>query len=344
MGLLSGGAGIGAGLAEAGKNVADTAGKWTLEAQRADAETEKVKLIDQLTGVREEKGRAFQTSERVATQGYQSGEKALDRTNAMDMVKLQTEATVKAAGISAGPGYASVAQRRAEFEAEAPTRAAKVEEMKADTGLKQKTLAGYDTEHQSIMDFRKAQTESYKAENILKTIQSDSQKNVLDAKKQLDDALVSNDPAKIADAKNKIFAAEFSAKDETQRVVLYQSQARLIEQAMAATQSKLVALQDPSKSMTPAAQSLIETLTKDLDRQRMEYNTATKAAAEALKNLPTSSTGGSDTTIRYDAHGNRIGAAPANPAPAPPVTGRPAPLLQGAPSITTPGPLLSPGP
>lgn len=326
MGLLSGGAGIGAGLAEAGKNVADTAGKWTLEAQRADAETEKVKLIDQLTGVREERGRAFQTSERVATQGYQSGEKALDRANAMDIVKLQTDATVKAAGISAGPGYASVAQRREEFAAGAPMREAQVEGVKAETLLKQKGAADYETEHQAITDMRTAQTESYKTENLLKTIQAQSQQSILDAKKQLGEALASNDPAKIAEAKNNIFTAEFSAKDEVQRVSLYQAQARLIEQAMAATQAKLVVLQDPMKQMDPGAKVLADTLTKDLERQRGEYNAATRAAADALKNLPTSSpsSGAPGTTAPDLSKYMRT--------PAAPVTGKPAPLLNNAPS------------
>lgn len=98
MGLLN----LGAGLAEAGKNIATTAGAWTLEAQRAEEEQKKIALIDELTGKREEKGRAFTTSERVATQQHTSGENALTRTNAKDIANITAEAHVKSAGISAG--------------------------------------------------------------------------------------------------------------------------------------------------------------------------------------------------------------------------------------------------
>lgn len=48
---------IGAGFAEAGKNVAATAGAYTLQAQRDDAEMEKAKLVDSLMAARESTGR-----------------------------------------------------------------------------------------------------------------------------------------------------------------------------------------------------------------------------------------------------------------------------------------------
>lgn len=48
---------LGAGLSEAGKNVAAFTGAWTLEAQKADAAKEMAVLADQLSGARESTGR-----------------------------------------------------------------------------------------------------------------------------------------------------------------------------------------------------------------------------------------------------------------------------------------------
>lgn len=187
------------------------------------------------------------------------------------------------------------------------------------------------------LDLRKAQTENYSAETIAKKIATEAAQNVLDAKKELGAALASNDPDRINAAKVKIYAAEFSGKEESQRVSLYQTQARLIESAMASTQSKLASLQDPAKQMTPATQQLTEQLTKVLERQRGEYNAALREANEALKSLPTyspPSAGGSGANERD------LGAALGVPMPgakAPP----PAPTAQKPAAAATPTPLAN---
>ncbi len=90
------------GLSAAGTAVAATAGAYTLEAQKADAQKEMVMLADQLAGAREEKGRAFTTSERVAAQGFTSGEKGLDRASELERTKLMNATSITTAGISAG--------------------------------------------------------------------------------------------------------------------------------------------------------------------------------------------------------------------------------------------------
>lgn len=93
---------LGNGLNALGTAVATTAGAYTLEAQKADAQKEMVLLADQLAGAREEKGRAFTTSERVATQGFTSGEKGLDRASELERTKLMNATSITTAGISAG--------------------------------------------------------------------------------------------------------------------------------------------------------------------------------------------------------------------------------------------------
>lgn len=66
---------IGAGLSEAGKGLAQTAQAWTLEAQRAEIEKDKVRLADMLSSARESAGRAethkygmMQQAERIAAE------------------------------------------------------------------------------------------------------------------------------------------------------------------------------------------------------------------------------------------------------------------------------------
>lgn len=90
---------IGAGLSEAGKAVEQSAGQYLTDQHRADLDQQKIMLADQLQGAREEKQRQFTTSEREATEKYQSGENVLNREN-----------TVKVAGIGAGATVAAAAE------------------------------------------------------------------------------------------------------------------------------------------------------------------------------------------------------------------------------------------
>ncbi len=112
---------IGAGFSEMGKSVAQTAQAYTLEAQKADLETEKVKLADQLAGAREEKGRQFTTSEREATQTFTGGENEKTRGNQKDIATIGATAHLGAAGIAAGAArYSAELQYKAHTEALTP--------------------------------------------------------------------------------------------------------------------------------------------------------------------------------------------------------------------------------
>lgn len=265
---------IGNGLSEMGKGIAQTAQAFTLENQRAELDKEKVKLADQLAGAREEKQRGFLSSEREKTQAWQGVENAMNRSSAKDIAQLQADTAVKTAGTSAGAALGAAKMR---IDADAPVRDAQIKALDAET--------------------------------LQKTIASNNAKNILDAKKQLEVAMTANDPAKIAEAKTKIYTAEFSGKEEVQRVSLYQAQAKLIEQAMSATQAKLVGLQD---KFDPGAKTLADQLNKELERLRGEYSSATRAANEALKSLPTYSPPGSGGSGTQDL--NKYFKSPPGPA------------------------------
>ena len=277
---------LGAGLSELGKGVAQTAQAWTLEAQRAEIEKEKVILADQLMGKREGARMAHVTSEREAGQTFLAGEHGLDRAQKMDITRMQMENAVKTAQISAGPGYARVALDREQFQADAPLRAEKLEGQRAETSLKKAQAGGYEEEHSALVKQREAQTRAYDSETLSRQIKADADKNLLDARKELDEAVKVNDPERIAAAQKSMYVAEFSAKDEVQRVSLAQAQAKLWETAMNQTQTRLAALQDPMKQMDPGAKALTDQLTKQLEDQRRQFNAAAQRAQELERTLP----------------------------------------------------------
>lgn len=103
---------IGAGLAEAGKSVAQTAQAYTLESQKAELEKEKVLLADQLAGVREEKQRGFITSERVATQEFSGGENEKNRANTLAVANIGLEGHKISAGATIAAAQIGATERR----------------------------------------------------------------------------------------------------------------------------------------------------------------------------------------------------------------------------------------
>lgn len=292
---------LGAGLSEMGKGIAQTAQAWTLEAQKADAQKELVTLADQLAGARDVTKMAHQTSEREAGQTFQSGEKALDRTQQEKIVGMQLENAVKTAQISAGPGYASVAQRAKEFEAEGPLRAERLAGQQADTQLKQKQVGGYEEEHAAVIAGRKAQAENYGAETLLKNIQADAAKMAFDAKKELDEAVASKDAERIERARERIKVVEYSSTKEAQDVTVAQAQAKLWREAMTATEARMATLQANADKGIPSAatERLIRELQASFEEQRRNFNAATKEAGELIRrqrvNLTPSTPGASDT-------------------------------------------------
>lgn len=87
-----------AGLSEAGKTIAATTGAALLESQKADFEMQKVKLADELAGLREGKHREFLTSERVETQKFTGGEGDKTRANQLDVAKIGLQGHLASAG------------------------------------------------------------------------------------------------------------------------------------------------------------------------------------------------------------------------------------------------------
>lgn len=296
---------FGAGIAKAGEAIADTAGKYTLEAQRADLARQGIILADELAGKREGAQREFLSSERVEGQKFQSGEKVLDRTHGEKLAQLQADTAIRTAGISAGASkYAAdlgASERQKDRDQNAPLVA-------------QQTIAGH--------------------------IKNQSEQGVLDARKELQTARESGDPLKIKAAQQKEYDATYSSQQQVQQVSLFQAQAKLLEAAVTATQTRLVALQDPVKQMTPEGKALATTLEAQLKRQYAEFQAAMRTADEALKNLPAYNppgVGAGSGVIEYDAAGKRVG-APATPA----VTGNALPLpkkpvgLIDSPSVVSP--------
>lgn len=113
---------LGAGFAEAGKNIAATAGAWTLEAQKAETEKEKAVLVDQLMGARQEKQNVFTSGESEKERGFKTGESALDRTSREKISEATRQATIAAASISAG-AHVQAARISADVHREALTPA-----------------------------------------------------------------------------------------------------------------------------------------------------------------------------------------------------------------------------
>lgn len=119
---------IGNGLSEMGKSVAQTAQAYTLEAQKAELETQRLKLANDLAMERESVGRreTAQFAEAAAEKqrGWQSGENLADRTLRETMAAENNRTAITTAGISAGASRYAVDQRtkeansRLEFEKE----------------------------------------------------------------------------------------------------------------------------------------------------------------------------------------------------------------------------------
>lgn len=274
-----------AGLSEAGKVISTTAAAYTLEAQRADLEQQKIKLADELAGAREEKQRGFLTSERVEGQKFQSGEKGLDRSHAEKLANLQAETALKSAGISAGASkYAAdlgASERQKDREQNAPLVA---------------------------------------QETIARHIKNQAETSVLDARKELQQARESGDPARIRAAQQKEYDATYTSQTQVQQVSLFQAQAKAAAQDREFVQGKITALQLSSQAMMPETQAAIKQLQTQLKQRESEYQTYSRMAADALKDLPSYNPGGStagDGVIQYDAEGKRV-VTPTAPTPAAP--------------------------
>lgn len=250
------------GLSAAGGAVEKTAGAYTLEQQKADLESQKIVLADQLAGARQEKQNTFQTSERVATQGFTAGENVENRKSAKDIAQLSADAAVKAAGIHAG-GTVTAAQIGA------TTAQA---QMKQQADEFEKKLA----QNQPLVD----------AEVLTKSIGNSNAKELSDARSAVGEARKSGDPAQIKAAQQRVYDAEYSAQAQVQQASVYQAQAKIAETAVTSLQTRLVALQDPMKAMNPETKALADSLTNQLKKAQTDYASAVRMAEDAVKNLP----------------------------------------------------------
>lgn len=96
---------FGAGLSAAGETVAKVAGQGALEAQKAEAERDKLMLADKLTTAREQLGRSEDQANKMVqidvTQKFQQGEKVLDRASEEKRTGMTAGAHVAAANAAA---------------------------------------------------------------------------------------------------------------------------------------------------------------------------------------------------------------------------------------------------
>lgn len=249
---------FGAGLSLMGESIAKTAGAYTLEAQKAEAQKEMMVLADQMAGARDEKQRSFMSSERVAGQEFQSGEKGLDRSHAEKLANQQAETAIRTAGIGAGATLTAARMRS--------------DDAKLDrTEAKDRFDAGRPL---------------LSAETLSKEVKANSEKLVLEAVKELQAARESGDPARIKAAQQKEFDASYSSKAHVQQVSVYQAQGRQLGDAVQAAQTRLVALQNSTMSMTPQNQAAIAQMEKQVNSLYRQYLAAVRQSNEAIKNLP----------------------------------------------------------
>lgn len=251
-----------AGLSLMGDSIAKTAGALSIEAQKAEAQKEMMVLADQMAGVRDDKQRSFMSSERVAGQEFQKGEKGLDRSHAEKLAQLQADTAIKTAGIGAGATLTAARMRS--------------EDAKLDRA---------DAKDKFEKQFE-ANKPLLTAETLAKEIKTNSDKMVLDARKELQEARASGDKAKIQAAQQKEFDATYSSQAHVQQVSVYQAQAKQLGDAVQAAQTRLVALQNSNMAMTPQSQAAIAQLETQVKGLYGQYMAAVRQADEAIKNLP----------------------------------------------------------
>ncbi len=112
---------VGNGLSEMGKSLNQTFQAYNVEAQKAELETQRLKLANDLAMERESVGRreTAQYAEQAAEKqrGWQSGENLADRTSREKMAEENNRTAITTAGISAGASRYTVDQRTKEANA-----------------------------------------------------------------------------------------------------------------------------------------------------------------------------------------------------------------------------------
>lgn len=304
---------ISGGLSSAATSLGDTAKEANIAADKWDLEKQKIALVDQLQTKHEEAGRAFTTSERVATQEFTGGENTKNRQNSLDIAKMTTDATIKSAGIGAGAtlGAAQIhaTMMAKQMDQQAPLIAAQIKQVGATT-------------EQEI------------AKTALQVIVNSNATEKEKAQKEYAEAAASGDPDRIAKATQQIAVVNYNTGEAQTQATVTANLAKIAKDEV----DKIRAQMALPINMQPENAARLQPSLKaaeDLFNQRMA---AAISAANAVPKLPEGTQGGG--LIKYDAQGKQIsGAAPA----APPVTGTPAPTSMPTPSPGATG-LINGGP
>lgn len=302
---------IGAGLAEMGKSLAQTGQVLAIEQQRANLEKEKVMLADQLAGVREEKGRVFQAGESEKQRTWQSGEGILNRASSEKVATIGAGATLGAASISAAERRETslkleeirhqraleILEKEQGFRREERKDTQRFQSGESALGRENAIRLGEISanSHLTGIDRQLAQNKPIiDAEVLAKTIKAETDKNILDARKALDEATRGGDRGKIEAARQKLYDWEYSSKDDVQQAALYQAQARLAEQVLNNEVSKLTQLQGRMEtSLTPEGKAAIAAAEARVARAEREYRAAVAQSKAALERVSSSGLGGS---------------------------------------------------
>lgn len=290
-----------AGIAKAGEGIADLAGKFTLEAQRADLAQQGVRLADELAGKRDETQRGFLDTQRVETQKFTGDQKGLDRTSAMDIQKLQSQTSLSVAGSAAASAkYASDAMKPVR-EAQIAASNAEAEGRKLDNELKtnQKTArreleAATTGGNQAEIDaarlkvdiydegaaLRTQQAKALRVETAGKELEQKDKKLISDTRNAL--VAAKDDPVKTAELKRNLHLLESSTADDRKDIAQWHTQAKIHESAMLATAARLSAL-EKEYGTSPTADALKEYLNKVMKQQERDFRAAA-AQSQALLN------------------------------------------------------------
>lgn len=304
---------ISGGLSSAATSLGDTAKEANIAADKWDLEKQKIALVDQLQTKHEEAGRTFQTSERVATQEFTGGENTKNRQNSVDIANITSKATVQAAGVTAG-GAVRAAQIHADImqkqiDQNAPLIAAQIKQVGASTDEQQAKTAFQIINNNNATEKERAQ-------------------------KEYSDAVASGDPDRITKAGTAVAVANFNMGEAQTRATVDANLAKIAKDEV----DKIRAQMALPINQAPENAARIQPTLKAAEDKFNQLMTQAERSARAAPMLPEGT--GTAGIIKYDAAGNRVGAA----APAAPsVTGTPAPTSMPMPSPGATG-LINGGP
>lgn len=274
---------VGAGLAEMGKTVAQTASVALLETYKSDLDKDRLKLANELAMERESKGRkeahGYDMEKLDKTQAFQSGENEKERQN-----------RITTTGMSVGGQLAStrmtIEARREEAALDRELRRAELElarvERREDRASREREGALDRESREGIIQKQiDAQAPERDASVAARNIDTAAKKFLLDARTEYKAAIDSGDSDRILKAKTSLTAAEFSASDDAKLATLQGSAVKIAEADLTSVRSKLTDFM----SKNPAGPTTAEgkQLLADLQRQSAEAEKEYRAQAAKYK-------------------------------------------------------------